>query len=407
VDFTNISVAHTDDLLVISIDLGKIVNLQSHNAVALTLSAGGPELQYDISERGGTLSGGPLTGEPVSHADIGLVSMPTVTADRFEIALRRDAGLGDVHLFADGAPVTLAIADPSSGGDVAGPFTYAWDNPAPVPAPLMPDRPEGRIRLVSYNVLNDGVLSSLRADHFQRILTALAPDVIVFQEVENRAAAAVEAQIEDWLGGDWFALKQADLVTVSRYPFVEGWTDTQEPLHARVFPAMIDVDGRALIVFNAHLFCCDENKGRQEQADGFAAFVRDLLPEGVPFLLAGDLNLVGDAGQLATLLAGDIFDEAAFGPDAFPDTDGTSLADLLPQHLAGPHTYTWFDPGSNFAPGRLDYVIYADSLLTATGFVFDPNDLPADLLDALGVRAHDGLEASDHLPVVVDIAFLP
>jgi exonuclease III len=41
------------------------------------------------------------------------------------------------------------------------------------------------------------------------------------------------------------------------------------------------------------------------------------------------------------------------------------------------------------------------------GFVLDSTLLPADLLDVLGVRAHDTLEASDHLPVVVDFAFLP
>jgi endonuclease/exonuclease/phosphatase family metal-dependent hydrolase len=402
VDFTDVIVAHTDDLLIFSIDLGTVVNLQSQPALALTVSAGGPELRYDFAGRGGTLG-----DEPVTHLEIGLVSLPTVTSGRFEIALRRDAAAGDARLFVEGAPVSLSFADPGPGGDTVPAFTYAWDNPAREVEIHSPDRPAGSIRLVTYNVLNEGVLSTLRTEHFGRILAALDPDIIVFQEIENRAAASVEARIEEWLGGEWYAVKQADVVTVSRYPFVEGWTDTLRPLHARIFPVMVEVDGRRLVVFNAHLFCCAEDEGRQVQADGFAAFVRDQVPAGTPFILAGDLNLVGDARQLATLLAGDIFDEATFGLDAAPDADGTALADLLPRHLDAPQTYTWFDAGSDFAPGRLDFVIYTDSLLTATGFVFDPSGLPADLLAVLGVLADDGIEASDHLPVVVDFAWLP
>ncbi|HUF38837.1 MAG TPA: endonuclease/exonuclease/phosphatase family protein [Anaerolineales bacterium] len=401
VDFTDVAAAHTDDLLVISIDLGKVVNLQSEPALVLTLSAGGPELNYDFAARTGSLG-----DARAHHYEIGLASNPTVTSDRFEIALSRAAAAGDTPLFVDGAPVILSFADPNPGGDVAGPFTYAWDNPAPAPAPLSHLQIMGTIRVLSYNVLNDGVMSALRADHFQRILTALDPDIIAFQELENRTAAAVEARMEEWLGGDWHARKQADLVTVSRYPFVEGWPETQRPLHPRIFPAMLDVDGRQLIVFNAHLFCCAEDAGRQDQADGFAAFVRDYAPEGVPFILAGDLNLVGDARQLVTLLTGDIADEAVYGPDAFPDTDGTPLADAVPRHLLSPHTYTWFDTASAFSAGRLDYVIYTDSLLEATGFVLDSTILPADLLEILALRAHDTLEASDHLPVVVDLVFI-
>jgi len=402
VDFTEIAVAHTDDLLVIAIELGKVVNLQSEPALVLTLSAGGPELRYDFAERTGALG-----DERATHVVIGLASNPTVTSDRFEIALRRDAAAGDTRLFVDGAPVTLSFADPNPGGDLAGPFNYAWDNPAPAPAPLSSEQAAGTIRVLSYNVLNDGVMSSLRDDHFQRILTALDPDVIAFQELENRAAATVEARIEEWLGGDWHARKQADLVTVSRWPFVEGWPETHQPLHPRIFPAMLDVDGRQLVVFNAHLFCCAEDAGRQDQADGFAAFIREHAPEGVPFILAGDLNLVGDARQLLTLLTGDILDEDVYGPDSPPDADGTSLADAVPRHLLSPHTYTWFDPVSAFSPGRLDYVIYTNSLLTATGFVLDSTLLPPELLETLAIRAHDTLEASDHLPVVVDFGFLP
>lgn len=402
VDFTGIAVAHTGTDLLIYVTLGATVNLQSEPALALTLSAGGQELHYDFAARGGSAG-----GSPVTHAGLGLVTLPTTSSDRFEIAIRRDASAGGQPLFVDGAPVSIALADPNPGGDEVPAFSYTWDDPALPVSPLGVERPNGAVRLVSYNVERDGVLDSRRAEQFGRILHALQPDIIAFQEVNNRSAASVEARVEEWLGGDWFALKQADLVTVSRYPFIEGWADSTQPLDERVYALMVDVEGQPLLVFNAHLFCCGEDEGRQDQADGFAAFVRDTAPPGTPFVLAGDLNLVGRAEQLVTLLQGDILDEGEYGPDAAPDWDGTPLADLVPRHLFTAHTFTWRDAGSDFAPGRLDFVIYTDSLLTATGFVFDPAELPAAMLDALGVLPTDALDASDHLPLVVDLVFLP
>ncbi len=403
VDITGISVVHTDSELIINIDLRKVVNLQSEPALAMSLFTGnGPELEYDFGAREGRVD-----GLPVGHADIGLVTLPTVTSDRFEIALRTDAVVHGDALFPPGAPVTLSFFDPNRNGDTVAPIIYSWDRPAAAVEPLGMERPEGALRLVSYNVERDGVLDSRRTDHFGRILKALQPDVIAFQEINNRSASSVEARVEEWLGGDWFALKQADLVTLARYPFVEGWTDTFRPLDERVYAQMIEVEGRRLLIFNAHLFCCDENKGRQEQADGFAAFLRDMAPEGVPFVLIGDLNLVGDAAQLHTLLTGDIVDEQVYGVDSAPDWDGTSLADLVPRHLNSAHTYTWFSAGSDFAPGRLDFAIYTDSLLEAAGFVFDPSELSANMLAGLGVLADDAVEASDHLPLVVDLFFKP
>lgn len=398
IDFTTISAMHTATDIVILVDLGRAVNLQSEPALVLTVSAaGGPTLVYDLAGRRGAID-----GETVYHEDIGLVAQPTVTSDRFEIALRLDAEPTGEPLFPAGVPVSISLADPNPGGDTAA-AAYAWDHPALPVTPLLTDRPAGSVRIVSFNVLRDGVLDSRRTDYFGRILTALQPDVIAFQEVNNRAAGSVEAQVEEWLGGDWFARKQADLVTVSRFPFIDDWTENFRPLDERIYAQMVDIAGQPLIVFNGHLFCCDADEGRQEQADGFAAFNRDHVPAGTPFILVGDLNLVGDAAQLHTLLTGDILDEAGYGSDHAPDFDGTPLADLVPRHLYSAQTYTWWDAGSDFAPGRLDYAIYTDSLLEATGFVFDPSELPDELLAALGVEAGDAVGASDHLPVVVDI----
>ncbi|MEZ4930907.1 MAG: hypothetical protein R2788_02090 [Saprospiraceae bacterium] len=66
------------------------------------------------------------------------------------------------------------------------------------------------------------------------------------------------------------------------------------------------------MLINAHLRCCGNDFERQREADAFVKFILDAktpggvidLPEGTPFLLSGDLNLVGESQQLTTLLTG-------------------------------------------------------------------------------------------------------
>ena len=106
----------------------------------------------------------------------------------------------------------------------------------------------------------------------------------------------------------------------------------------------------------------------------------------------GDLNLVGSKQPLHTLLEGDIADEDRFGPDFTPDWDGTPLAGLLVRHANSRMTYTWSDATNSYAPARLDYFIYTDSLLDAGGFIFDTSEMPKDLLETLGQGATTGGE---------------
>ena len=129
------------------------------------------------------------------------------------------------------------------------------------------------------------------------------------------------------------------------------------------------------------------------------------MPAGTPFILAGDLNLVGDVQQLTTLLTGNIIDEDKFGPDFIPDWDGTGLKDLVPGHTHSNFTTTWRDDASSYASGRLDFIIYSDSVLNVQGFVLETFEMPQDVLDAYGLQADD-TGGSDHLPLVADIVIV-
>ncbi|NUM47930.1 MAG: endonuclease/exonuclease/phosphatase family protein, partial [Anaerolineales bacterium] len=344
-DLLEIGLAHTDSHLYLHVKLNRPINLQSDRALYLTLNTDAdpePELFYDFGNRAGAFE-----GRPVTQFDLGLVTLPTHSSDEFEIALSRTLFPSDT--------LSLTLKDPApTGGDTAPdqdaapgalPYTFTA-SPEPDQPPLPLEKPApASLRLVTWNMLRDGMFDQDRAPAFQRILTALQPDLIAFQEVYNRTAKSVQVKLEDWLGAPWYTVQVGDLVLASRTPFVEDWTDTYQPLTAaRTFPVMVEINGTRLILFNAHLSCCDADAERQEQVDRVIAFLRDAqFPPNTPLIFVGDLNLVGDAAQLTTLLTGNIADETQFGPDHLPDWDATPLADLTPRQTHAPFAYTWRD----------------------------------------------------------------
>jgi hypothetical protein len=136
------------------------------------------------------------------------------------------------------------------------------------------------------------------------------------------------------------------------------------------------------------------------------------LPAPAPIMVLGDLNIVGASDPLDTLITGDIRGNAAFGPDGAPDWDGTYATDAKPVHNGrGDETYTWRDDGSDFPPGRLDFVIYTDSVLEVVhSFVLNTVTMTEEELEATGLERLDVTRGPpvdfDHLPVVVDMRSL-
>ncbi|MCK4578805.1 MAG: T9SS type A sorting domain-containing protein, partial [Candidatus Marinimicrobia bacterium] len=188
--------------------------------------------------------------------------------------------------------------------------------------------------------------------------------------------------------------------------------------YGRVNGVLLDTESRLgshLLVLNAHLSCCAYDSARQAQSDQFIAGLRDIHegqgpinpPPGTPFVLVGDLNLVGDRRQLVTLTTGDIVDEASYGRDFAPDLDYTHLADLFSRHTHIRMGYTWRSDGSWFSPGKLDYIIYTDSRLKVDNhYVLNTLAIPSDELAALDLDSLDTHSASDHLPRVVDFSLI-
>ncbi len=376
----------------------------------------GAELTWNLGGRNGYLNLGP-SGQAVKHADLGFTALPTVSAADFELVLRRDVADRDGRPLFAGPRVALVIAE--SNGDRApdaGALRVTLGDVVPARAPVDLSKAPGTFRVVTWNVLFDGIADPARVDAYERIIKALKPDILHLQEAKESAAAA-QARLTEWLpleaGQAWAYRRLSDRVTVSRYPFVTGWPGSYDPMHIRVALAAVQLtpDTR-LVTFNAHLSCCDEDAARQAQIDSFIAYLEDLrTPAGsvemaadTPFYLVGDFNTIGAAGPLTTALTGDIADEALFGPGSPPDWDGGPLVDPRPIQLGGNRATTWHKPTSGFWPSRIDFVLYPDSVLAAErAFILSTDLLTADELAAHGLHAGDSAQASDHVPVVVDM----
>ncbi len=419
VDFGQLWIADDERFLFLRVEVGDEVDLSENNSIRVYLdtdnNAGtgipiggiGAELEWRCGDRTGFFE-----GSQVFHEDIRFRSGPTVTATEFEMAFGRDTSPnGQAPLF-QGPTVRIVMRD-LAGGDLlpdAGQFiTYTFDQGTPPvdDAIQLAREQAGDLRLATFNVLNDSPWDPGDEPKFERLVTAAHPDIICFQEVGDHSASEAAQLVSSWLPGNWTAVSTTDCTTVTHLPILGSWDVGNENA------ALIDatsVLGSEILVINAHLPCCDNDSGRQNAADGIAAFIRDArLPGGpltldpdTPIIVTGDMNLVGLAQQLDTLLEGDIVNNGSFGPDFAPDWDGSGLLDVIAQQTEKRMGYTWRNDNSSFWPGRLDFIMASDSVLeVGNRFLLYTPEMSAAELAANGLQSGDSL-ASDHLLFCAD-----
>lgn len=359
----------------------------------------------------------------ISQNDLTLRIAPTITGERFEIAISRSSAI----LTMDGTqePTTIKIVLQGGGEapdilpDEPGGIEYEFDS-TPVPSPeiiTLGKNEMEHLRILSYNVRQNGLFDPERQARFERIIKALEPDIMGFQEAyddnDTNDVNDIEALFEDWFPGvNWHVSSEWNgNFVVSRYPILHqgnhAWKsmgvllDTEEDL------------GTPLFFINSHFSCCDANDNRQEQVDELMSFVRDLknglgpftLEYGTPIVHVGDFNLVGYRQQLTTLTDGDIVDEASYGIDFLPDWDDSPLTDLFSRQTHIRMGYTWRNDNSEYNPGKLDYILYTDSVLEPVKhFVLNTLAMSEEDLSFYNLNSEDTKNASDHLPRVMDIA---
>lgn len=302
---------------------------------------------------------------------------------------------------------------------------------------------ESDLRIFNYNINsvypNEVLLEDkpIMSEKFARLLKATKPDIITMQEIPGELSA--EAIVEMLnnilpLGDDatWYAYKGGsnfmDNVIAAQFPLsMTGWETippSGQSRPTRLAYALVDLPDDQFqtdaYVVSVHFKCCGGTENdpiRQSQIDAIMGWLRDAktpgdhidLPENTAILITGDMNTVGGPGILETAVLGNIKDEEQFGADFLPDWDDTDFVDSNPPHNAiGPDDYTWRNDASQYPPGRLDYVIYSDSVLQAVKkYILNTTTMTDELLTANGLMRYDVAEDDegvkfDHLPIIVD-----
>ena len=433
-DFGQLWVANDENYFFLCIEVGAEIILQENNNVTLYLdtdndsSTGTPingigaELDWNFADRRGHFVIWSIS-YTIEHGDIGLISAPTYSSEVFEIALEREATpIGSYALFPSDT-VKIVFADEGPGQDLLpdqGTVISCVFDDSPLP-PLQPltlqKQDSAHVRVLSYNVHLDNFFEPYCQDAYDRILSALQPEIIGFQEIYDHSVWETLDQVEGMLpsgpGQQWYGEKvNPDVVAVSRYPILQTFNVHEDGNGAFLIDLQPDYDCDLLLIV-AHLPAGQENTARQYEVDAIMGFIRDAkapggvldLEENTPILIIGDMNFVGYAQQLQTMLTGQIIYQGQFGPPFDPDWDGSDFADLLPRHTDLPLFFTWYNLWSFYSPGQLDFMVYSDAVMEAgSNFVLFTPEMSPDSLAAYGLLADDATTASDHLPLVGDFA---
>ena len=431
-DFADIKITYDNDFLFIYFNVhdGEYL-MQDWNEFHLYIDADndtttgyfingiGAELDWLFGDRSGSyyIMDGIID---IYQNDLTLRMAPTITNHEFEICISRNSNvltMDGTQVLVEGKVIltdTGQNADqiPDENGGIS--FSIGEDYIMP-PTPITFDkRDETDIRLVTHNVWSSSLLDSYYQEYFRRIYQALDPDIVALQEMYENTNQ-LHSLFNDWFPDEqWYVSSQfRDNIIISKYPVLEEDYFTSSE---RTMVALLNTDdelGSDLIIFNSHLACCDNDESRQYDADEFVSNWRDwrendngpfTLTEGTPFVYVGDFNLVGYRQQLTTFTEGDIEDENTFGDDYSLDWDNTSIADLFSRHSHIRMGYTWRRDNSSFSPGKLDYVLYTDSVLdTSKHFVFNTLTMDSASLAEYGLEEMDSYNSSDHSPRVLDI----
>lgn len=344
--------------------------------------------------------------------DIGLHAAPTYSANDFEVAIRR----ADCNM-ADSDQARILWYDGTTSFPAGG-AVHPLSSEAVTPEVIPLERADQTAVRVAFWNLNQRIGQAPAEAAMQRILAATAPDIIGFSEVNNTSASVMASKLNAWLpleSGSWQVVKDDyDLMVASRFPISATFPDV-----FRNFPVVInDVPGwdDPMLFTSSHLKCCGGTSNeaqRQSEADEFMAFMREAylpggelsLPEQAPAVFGGDLNMVGLVGPIYTLVTGDIENEGSNGPDFSPDADGSALTEWPLLQSDQPFDFTWQSPGSEFGPGKLDYLITRDHVAPVLrGFAVNTAAMSVSRLFQYGLNSGDSDAASDHFLIVGDLA---
>jgi endonuclease/exonuclease/phosphatase family metal-dependent hydrolase len=253
------------------------------------------------------------------------------------------------------------------------------------------DRPAGtHLRVASLNTWRHGMVDRIRGPSLIRLLNAVSPDVILLQEEYDTAPDALRQVLASAFPGDWDLVKVAGNVIATRMPLTQF--PTLDPSHAAAITTHHTLG--PILLLAVHKRCCGHIGSREDvhRIEQTRALMRtiDLVRAhhdiDIPVVLAGDWNLVGSRTPL----------------DLLTQPTGPDLHAVDARHLSSLDTYTWFNPRSDFTPGRLDLAAVDARSSASRAFLVDSRALDPAQLRGAGLQAADS-SASDHLLLVLDL----
>ncbi|MCF8244930.1 MAG: endonuclease/exonuclease/phosphatase family protein [Saprospiraceae bacterium] len=432
-DLLRMSVANDENYLFIRFEVSDEVVLTDNNDLTLFIDGDhnsltgkstngiGAELELRFGDRDVIFYHG-NSQTFLDLSDVKFHSLPTFSGKVFELAIGRNVKPDGIFPLFTGNQIRLFFQNGTAGDKMPNAglvFNFTFDNdPAPPYQPIdLQKLSPNHLRLMTWNVLQDGLLDIVRKSHFQRVLATIQPDIVTFNECWDMTAAQAKSFMNTALplanGQSWNTVKlESGNITATRYPILQNWNIY--PGH-RLMASLIDLPDaifdKDILVVNGHLRCCSANSERQLEADAFASFILDAkspggvitLPENTPFVLSGDMNLVGWEQQYLTLSSGDIVNTSVFGNGGPLDWNNSPLVDVVALQTDQRMAYTWNEPGSQYPPSRLDFHFCSNSVLEVKkAFTLQTEIMSQARLDAFGLYANDTGGASDHLPKVTD-----
>jgi hypothetical protein len=230
VDFGELRVTHDDRFVHLLVDFGKVVNPHHLRGTArLLLDADGDartgealggldgvDVVVELTPPHPDVPGGLGRGvglrvigaaEPLSPYEIGFSFGPSWASRRFELRLQRRTVLAGAPPFLAGERFSSRLEFADDRGqllDRTDPFTHELSPVDPRPGNQLSDplgrRPRTALRVVSWNVNFGGLFR--QPELFGRILRALDPDVILFQEIhEDTAPQQLVEFLRRWVVG--------------------------------------------------------------------------------------------------------------------------------------------------------------------------------------------------------------
>ena len=393
-------------------------------------------------------------GEVEQASRVGLLVSPTHSSDRFEVRLDRAAVVkatgergvvGERATVGPGEAVAGRLRYLRAGAvvDETAVFRYALTTAPGEPPSLLGAvvlaRVPGAFRVVAWNVSSMSFRDN--QDAFRRVVAALAPDILLLDEIHFTVTPEDLARFTRDLAGEgggwtwWLASgggRQRTAVGAGGrevrgeggmgrigYPSgaLERWLAEvgDEPEVPGMAPpsvlaraeaegglsatgAWVTVGGRDVLFVPVDLQSAGydgspRDRLRELQARTLNEAIAAALADrpGAGLVVAGDLNVVGSARPLDELRRG-------LGVGG-RDLDVARLERLRHRSLATWRSTWGEDP---FSPGRLDYLLYRGAVLRVErAFLFDAADLSEGARETLGILESD-TQKSDHLPLVVD-----